>query len=237
MKKITLLFMLLFSSIIYSQEKDNYNRLLFNEVKKNKAVTEEVRDFLIDTYSGILTKTKDEDLKTEINDEIKSLNSIKFSSTPARDLSTIDRKILKKYRVIKDDFNKSTTIYDKSYSDGFANLSIYISPKNKMSLRLSTKYHGTDWIFFKYYSVLCGNDKFEFTFPETDRDVKLGNVYESGIIILDFEEINSIRKILNYQGDIKVRFTGDKYADFNLPKVQINRMIDILNLYDLLKEE
>lgn len=227
----------LISLNVFSQEKDSYNLLLFSEIKKIPLEMEDQKHIIIDNFDKIYNETKDETLKELILKEKEIVlkkqfnNSVKYNSTD--DLSKED---LKGIRIITDKFNKTSNIYAKS-NVGTLRFSILLTDKNNMYLRFTPYYSGKNWVFFKYVTILADDNSYMFVINDTRREVRSGFVEEYGSILLDIDKIEDFKKILNTNGEISVRFSGDKISDKTLNKPEIQRLKKILDVYEKLKNE
>lgn len=237
MKNITLLLAgLMFTSLSFAQETDNYNRALFKELKEMRIEMEDEKEIILSEYDKIIEKTKDESLKEMISAEKEKLQNKSFNnSVKSKGVSVLDKADLKGLTVSEDKFNGSTNIYNRDRS-GSINLSLLISKSNNMYVRFRSLYKHSDWIFYKYVTLLSGDKKITLTFDETDQKITKMGVEESGIILLKHDEIEILNEILSSGEEISVRFSGDsKYHDSKIVNRNKNKMIKIFEVYQKLK--
>jgi|SRR5690554_1685017 len=236
MKKIILLLAFCASFMVYGQERDQVNILLFEYAKKMQIGTEDEKKVILNQYDKIIESTNDKILKKEVIEEKERLKNRQFNnSVKAKETSVLTRDDLKGIKISTDKFNNSTGIYHRN-NTGTLRFSIFITSEGNMYLRFTSYYKGSSWIFFKYVTILSDGKTYDYIFNDPKRETYSGGVEEWSSTLLEMDQIEDFRKILKSENEISIRFRGDKRYDRTLSKSEKERMKKILDVYDKLKQ-
>ena len=102
-------------------------------------------------------------------------------------------------------------------------------------MRLKAHYIGTSWVFFDNVIILSGGKRYNFSFPNTSRDVGSGSVYEEGDIWVSPEMLNELREI-SQNNEVEIRYSGKYNYDKSLSKQEVIALREVIELYDKLKK-
>ena len=128
--------------------------------------------------------------------------------------------------------SKEEMIY-KSY-DEFKE--IYIVDSSSPFLRIEFTYYGSDWIFFESATIINSEgSSVNFRFKSYDKESDVlysGRVKEYiDVVLTDNKAIPMFNLIKYNRGEIKVRLSGKRNADYVLNESQIRGLKDILDIY------
>lgn len=172
---------------------------------------------------------------------IKSLNSLAETEKEAseqgivysKNISDLPKEDLKNFKINDDKFKGITFIHHKREGDEFYP---YLSVKNGiLNMRLVGYYSGKNWIFFDKIILLVNGNTYDISFPDTNRTVGSGYIYERGDIRVNHELLNNLKEISNAE-KIEIRFSGKYVNDSKLSKNQIQVLKETIDLYERLKK-
>jgi len=241
MKKITLLFLIFLSNIIFAQTSDVTKKIgsLVEVLQQNRIDPVKLDSVITEAY-----KLYDESTVIQQKTTIKSLISLakdlKNISYSAKTIKTpfesLDRDIQKKYSYEYDKFKKAGFVSVKrSMND---NINIYITIKDDIArIRLITKYYGSGWLFFNKSIFIIDGNNYEYEAESTSREVRsAGNVFEKSDLAVNENMLNILKAIVNSKGVVEYRLSGEKYSDFKLSDKEKENIILILNIYNKITE-
>lgn len=242
MRKVFLSTILLFSTLVYGQT--DLDMTIVKEVtilvnQANSAKSAEEVDEIIEKISAIVEKSNDPEvvkMGAEVLKVLGDLSDDKKMQVKTKEISSIDKSLLKGLLVKKDRFKDRTFIKPKYRGE----ISLYISKNDKtetMQLRYRTFYKGSNWLFHDRVIVLCDEDKYTFSVGESERDVTTSaTVMEWTDNKASASEIEIFRKIAK-ANNVELRFSGSQGVDDKkLKKYWKKSLLKILDVYDALKE-
>jgi len=198
------------------------------DANKRDSVIIELNKLVNNTQNPEISKVGKESLNL-----FKELQSISKDVTPSKYLSELNSDDLRNFKINKDKFKESAFIHHKKEGDLFYP---YLSLKDgNIYMRLVADYSGKDWIFFDNLIFIADGNKYEINFPNTDRTIGSGYVYERGDTFVSKDILEILRKI-SVAGVAEVRFSGKSVYDRKLSRNQINVLYEIIALYDKLKK-
>lgn len=229
--KVFSLLLLMCSTFLFAQEKDNFNTVLFNEIIKIPIETSKQKPVLFKQLDDILSVTKDTLLIRRVSEYKEKVEQIEFFNEIPVDISKIDLKSKKEFKIREDKFQQVTFIKPKQSTNDF--YPYLVIDKGIMYMRLVTNYSGNGWIFMEKAIILIDGEKFTYNLGNTDREVNSGgSVSESSDVVVDVQTMDILRKIANSKDLVEIRLTGDKYRDRTFSKKEILKIQNALNLYD-----
>lgn len=199
------------------------------------SASSEKRDSVLIEIKNIRDTTTSIELKRVADNayhSIKELSVLEKNKVYSKSLSDLKKEDLKNFRVNDDKFREITFIHHKK---GY-NFSPYLSiKKGVLNMRLKAHYIGTSWVFFDNVIILSGGKRYNFSFPNTSRDVGSGSVYEEGDIWVSPEMLNELREI-SQNNEVEIRYSGKYNYDKALSKQEVIALREVIELYDKLKK-
>jgi hypothetical protein len=227
MKKIVLFAMFLITSSIYSQQNNEYLKLL----KELKITSPAAKKLVTKKLNEMKTETTDSTFLASIDLYLAEIDTIEFKMV---DIKKIDKSVLKKYRVKTDKFQKTTFIKTRTVFD--RNFYIYIGINdNAIFLRTVSIYGDLNWIFMEKAILLIDDDTYEYSLGKVKRDVNGRYVKERSDVIVDDDLLVKLRNITE-SSEVSIRLKGKKIKDKRLSKKTKMGIIQIIDLYDKLLE-
>lgn len=115
-------------------------------------------------------------------------------------------------------------------------IEIYFVESSSPFLRIEFTYYGSDWIFFESATIINSeNSRVNIRFKSYDKDMDVlysGNVMESIDKPLTDNDAMLILNLINdNKGEVKVRLSGKRNADYALNESQVKGLKDMLNKY------
>lgn len=109
-------------------------------------------------------------------------------------------------------------------------------PNETCVLRLEVCYTGDDWIFFDtvYIKTPTRTHILKYKPYTGDHDVSSGSVFETFDQAVDSDTLAALRDIAA-TGSAKIRLSGKYFSERNLSDDEVQRIKNILDLYDVLR--
>lgn len=152
-------------------------------------------------------------------------------------INSLPKEVKKEFRIDYDKFEKTTNIFSKKSDGSNIKLNIVTSDNNCI-LRIYSFYSAKTWMFIEDITFLIDNETYKFE-VKNNRVEQIGIGYgiaERTYTLVDEYLLDMIKKLLNSNSEINVRFEGkDKYQDFKLSKKNIEAMKETFDLYNQLK--
>ena len=199
------------------------------------STSSEKRDSVLIEIKNIRDTTTSIELKRVANDaynSIKELSDLEKNIVYSKSLSDLSKEDLKNFKTNEDKFREMAFIHHKREQGFYPYLSI---KKGVLNMRLKAYYKGTSWVFFDNVIILSGGKRYNFSFPNTDRDVGTGSVYEEGDIWVSPEMLNELREI-SQNNEVEIRYSGKYNYDKVLSKQEVITLREVIELYDKLKK-
>ncbi|HCO68594.1 MAG TPA: hypothetical protein DIT04_12675 [Dysgonomonas sp.] len=175
-----------------------------------------------------------------INVEIKevvnqdSINRVKLDEIQVN-INKLKNLFNEKY----DDMNDITWIQHKSQpkyanSRGFY---AYIGKNNsKVWERFVMRYHGDDWLFVKNFKIKVGDNIFNLSYSNVERDNN-SEVWEWIDVEPKDEELEVIENVISAK-EAKIRFEGDQYyKDWAITQKEVKALTETHKYFELLKQQ
>lgn len=142
-----------------------------------------------------------------------------------------EEKIYKSYDEFKD-----ISFYRHKVFFKFSPIEIYIVDSSSPFLRIEFTYYGSDWIFFESATIINSEgSSVNFRFKSYDKESDVlysGRVKEYIDVVLTDNKAIPMSNLIKYnRGEIKVRLSGKRNADYVLNESQIRGLKDILDIY------
>lgn len=199
---------------------------------------------------GSLSKSKSEDVNTNIIEKVDSINPEVDSLTLKNNdslltlkLETVNseiKKIKPLFREKYDEFNKITWIEHNNVprfinSRGFYTY-IGLDENGDPTLRLVIRYYGEDWLFISKILVKPDDALFEIYPDKMERDND-SDVWEWMDIVPNDDNLAMLVSVISSK-NTKVRFEGKQYyKDWTLTPREIKGLGDTQKYYSLLREK
>lgn len=240
MRKIILvLFTLLSISVSIAQNKKALDlpvaKMYLKMLKEQKVETSEERKIIIEEIKLKVLPNKDPELQKEALLYMKYLNSRKLIVPIDFNDSDVDLFEKKKFRVSKDDFNKSIKIKYKKLVLSPVEPFLYVV-KNKLYPTITFYYSGKDWLFMDSVKFLINETTYNIKLEDVSRDTYLGGVTERSTFYIKDELMDILQKINESTELVRIRFSGERYQDVTLKKQQVEGIKEILKKLDELKK-
>lgn len=193
---------------------------------------------MINKINELKNKTDNKELLDFLDLEIKRINSAQLNINNyvnyEMKLEKIDKKFLKKFNIVIDEFSKQISIVPKNKLPNY--LYIVISD-NILILRFKTSYFGENWIFYDKVKLLSNNEIVELII-ENKNDIinPSGTVSERSDTFISNQTLEFFRNSIK-NGYFKLRFEGENsFYDFNSNDYtnKMKGITDVVELYDLL---
>lgn len=220
---------------IIDKEKNDF----IDELKNNffeKKIEKEYFDYKINIYKE---KYGEDEKINKLLIEISEFEK-KEKEEYENKIKDLKSKIYSKY----DEFDKINWIYSKDNKNNKIthNEKIYIygGSKQKDSVfpewyRIVFKYIGSDYIFFDRVIILVDDIKFDYgmDYFKIERDLYYSGVTEYVDVKFDNE---SLAEAIEKCKEIKIRFTGKYTKDLKLSQSEIEKLKNILKVYNFQKQ-
>lgn len=208
-----------------------------------------------DEAISILEGAKKEFGTTKFDTKIKEYNHTKNAAK----LKELKGKITYKY----DDMDKDYVVVPAGLSTRYLNLSynrfldvrLIVDPTNSTipaTFVLTVGFEQDDWIFMDKVTFDCDGKQFKWDVTYSDRETQVlgGGTISEWVSRLDSEPFSLLSgidsRIDNMQplidamrgaSKVKVRFSGDGYRDVTISNSHIQQVVDLWDIYQLLKED
>lgn len=186
----------------------------------------------IKKLEDVTTSVQLKNVANEAYNSIKELSDLEKHIVYSKSLSDLSKEDLKNFKTNEDKFREIAFIHHKREQDFYPYLSI---KKGVLNMRLKAYYKGTSWVFFDNVIILSGGKRYNFSFPNTSRDVGSGSVYEEGDIWVSPEILNELREI-SQNNEVEIRYNGKYNYDKVLSKKEVIALREVIELYDKLKK-
>lgn len=178
--------------------------------------------------------SKDIAVKMTIDDAIYTLKQLRNSEYTSRSIKVnfedLDKDLKKGFKTEEDKFKKMQFISLR----GAAYMVIpYLSVKNNLvTMRLRTRYSGTEWLFFDKVIFNIDNKNYEYDAGKTSREVHSGgSVVEWSDIVVDNEILDILKTAAYSQNNVEYRFTGQDSMDYKLSESNKKAIAKVLEVY------
>jgi hypothetical protein len=235
------LFLFIFFAVtltVKGQSSDDEVNKLSSLMKIGTVTTKEsTQDSIIVEMQKLVENSTSSVIKNYGKQAISSLTELRNLSKNivySKQLSELSKEDLKNFKSNEDKFKEITFIHHRKESGNFLP---YLSiKKGSLNMRIQASYSGKDWIFFDKVILLSENNKYEFSINDPDRKVGSGYVGEYGDDRAPIELIDYLRKVVNSESDIEMRYTGKYSFDKKMTKHEKSLLKDTIDLYDKLKK-
>lgn len=236
MRKLFLLLLIFFSSIIFAQEVDTRNRFMFSEISKMSVSNSAQRDLLTKTLDSIQSSTSDLDLKDMISKHVNELSNLKFTDTKSIDLNSLTKSDKRGWYFKRDKFKGITFITKRSLATNKTRLYIGVKDTGDMYLRFKNNYIGSYWVFADKITFLIDGEKLSYEPLASGTDVSTSaNVTEYFDTPVNENLLNILQKIANSKEQVEFQFSGKSTASSKITENQKQGIKETLEFYERLK--
>lgn len=235
---LTILCFILFKVTSRAQSSDALNTLLLNQYKKIEVSSNAYRQLILSMIDEDIEEMDESPVKDDFIAYKNELLLLDFTdATVTKDLSVLTKDDLKGLVVNHDKFSQKTII--KPNSNFTISPYLVITADQSMYLRLKIYYSGSGWIFMDHATFLINDIPYHYYFksqPEREtRHSRIAPVEEVLDDLVDTDLLEILHLIAESKKPFEVKLSGDKYTIEKINQRNINRVKNIIDVYEKLK--